>query len=148
MKTFRPIMPSLLALALLAVSTSAQEHPEHPKKQTASAAVSEATVAGQNVCLGCSLKKEKGAAAQCSKYGHRHVLKVTKATIDGKDHPEMNGWVLHYLDTDSSQSVIGGHHEETVTMTGKIYADERVLEVTKLESSEAAKKPEHPEHPK
>lgn len=150
MNSFGATMIPILAVALLSVSANAQEHPEHPAKTTkaATATVSDATVEGENFCLGCSLKKDKGAAAQCSKYGHRHALKVAKATIDGKEHPEMTGWVLHYLETDSAQPVIKEHHQETVKLTGKVYADERTIEVAKLEDSKAAKKPEHPEHPK
>lgn len=152
MNLFRQVLLTTLAVAVLAVTASAQEHPEHPKKQTATTAsattVAEATVTGENFCLGCALKKDKGAAAQCSKYGHKHALKVTSATVDGKEHPEMTGWVLHYLDTDNAQPLIKEHHQETVKLTGKVYADERTFEVTKLEDSKEAKKPEHPEHPK
>ena len=149
MNLFRQSLMSALAVAVMVVSAPAQEHPEHPKKATTTAAaVTEASVTGENFCLGCSLKTSKGAAAQCSKYGHQHALKVTAATVDGKDRPEMTGWVLHYLDTDNAQPVIKEHHSETVTVTGKVYAEERVLEVAKLEDSKKAKKPEHPEHPK
>jgi hypothetical protein len=150
MNLFRQTLMSALAVAVVAVSAPAQEHPEHPKKATATtaAAVTEATVSGENFCLGCSLKTSKGAAAQCSKYGHRHALKVTSATMDGKERPEMTGWVLHYLDTDSAQAVIKEHHNETVKMTGKVYSEERTFEVGALVDSKAAKKPEHPEHPK
>ncbi len=149
MKTFRVGMVSIIALAFLASSLPAQEHPEHPTKSGKSEAtdVIEATVEGENVCLGCSLKKKKGASAQCSKYGHRHVLKVTSATVDGKERPEMKGWVLHYLETDKAEPVIKDHHEETLTITGKVYAEERTLEVNKLAESKETKKPEHPEHP-
>ncbi len=150
MNLFRQTLMSALAVAVLAVSVPAQEHPEHPKKATATsaAAVTEATVAGENFCLGCSLKSSKGAAAQCSKYGHRHALKVTSATMDGKERPEMTGWVLHYLDTDSAQAVIKEHHNEIVKMTGKVYSDERTFEFGTLVDSKAAKKPEHPEKTK
>jgi hypothetical protein len=139
----------ILLTALLVIAgagyTLAQDHPEHPKKQPAGARVVEATVVGENFCLGCSLKKEKGAAAQCSKYGHRHALKVTDATAAGKKLPEMKGWILHYLETDNAQAVIKGHHNETLTLKGKVYPEERVFEAYK---SDEAKKPEHPEHPK
>ena len=151
MHLFRSLLASVLAVAVMAISAPAQdhpEHPEHPKKQTADAEVIEATVAGENFCLGCSLKEGKGAASQCSKFGHQHALKVTSATVGGKDRPDMMGWVLHYLDTDKAQPLIKEHHDETVTMTGKVYAEERVLEVGELKEAKEAKKPEHPEHPK
>ena len=114
-------------------------------KATAAAEVIEATVEGENFCLGCSLKKEKGAAAQCKQYGHKHALKVTSATAAGKELPQMKGWILHYLDTDNAQPFIKEHHGETLSMAGKVYTDERVFEVAKMEET---KKPEHPEHPK
>ncbi|MBI3099483.1 MAG: hypothetical protein HYY93_14835 [Planctomycetes bacterium] len=138
------LLTSLLAMTV-AGYLLAQDHPEHPKKQPAEPKVIEATVVGENFCLGCALKKEKGAAAQCSKYGHRHALKVSSATGAGKDLPEMKGWILHYLDTDAAQPLIKEHHGETLTLKGKVYAEERVLEAAAMEEP---KKPEHPEHPK
>ena len=141
------ILAGLLGLGITGYMF-AQDHPEHPKSQPdepTEAKVIAAKVTGENICLGCMLKKEKGAAAQCSKYGHRHALRVTGATEAGKDLPEMKGWVLHYLDTDNGQPFIKEHHSETLILEGQVYTQERVLEVKK---QTAAKKPEHPEHPK
>ncbi len=138
------LLTGLLGFAVAGLAL-AQEHPEHPKKQSAAPTVIEATVVGENICLGCSLKKEYGAAAQCSKYGHEHALKVTTATANGKKLPEMNGWILTYLDTDNAQPVIKEHDGETLTLIGKVYTEARVLEVVKLVET---KKPDHPEHPK
>ena len=134
---------------IFATLVSAQEHPEHPKKQATQATTSkvaqisavEATLMGENFCLGCSLKKASGAAAQCDTYGHRHALKVSSATVAGKDVTEMNGWVLHYLETEDAQPYIKEHHSESVTIKGKIYADTRVFEVSRQAE---AKKSEHP----
>jgi hypothetical protein len=142
-----------LLLSGSAGSALAQEHPDHPKKDstpgTAAAAVVEATVTGENICLGCTLKQE-GAAAQCSKYGHRHGLKVTSASADGSDLAYMKGWILYYLETDKSQPFIKEHDGETLTLEGKVYTAERVLEVSKQVDSKKApsEKSEHPEHPK
>jgi hypothetical protein len=138
------LISSLLLLLALAGYASAQEHPEHPKKAPAPSGAVEATLVGENFCLGCALKEEKGASAQCSVYGHRHALRVGTATSGGKEIPEMQGWVLHYLDNDNGQPLIKEHHGETVTLEGKVYGDERVLEVVRLGKGEA---PEHPEHP-
>lgn len=114
-----------------------------------------AIVTGDNVCLGCTLKKESGAAAQCSVCGHQHVLRVTEARLDGKEAPELKGQFLHYLPTDSSKDLIGARHGETITVAGKVYLDARTLEVASVKSAGApeagsAKKPDHPEseHPK
>jgi len=92
--------------------------------------VVKATVEGTNFCLGCALKKQKGAAAQCSIFGHKHTLEVTKAVgEDGKELTGMRGWVLHYLETEKSQEPIKQHHGEKLTITGKVYPRERTLEV-------------------
>ncbi len=92
--------------------------------------VIKATVEGANFCLGCALKKQKGAAAQCSIFGHKHALKVTRAVgKDGKELTGMRGWVLHYLETEKSQDLIKQHHGEELTITGKVYPLERELEV-------------------
>jgi hypothetical protein len=140
----KALMLAILVGIAYAGYAVAQEHPEHPKKQAADAAAIEATVIGENVCLGCSLK-EKGAAAQCGKYGHQHVLKVISATAGGKDLPQMKGWMLHYLPTDNAQEFIAEHDGEKLTLEGKVYGETRVFEVTK---TAAGNKPEHPEHPK
>lgn len=145
-----------VALALgLAVAwrVQAAEHPtEHPAPPAKSEKVAlakpfEATVTGSNFCLGCALKKQFEAGSQCSIYGHKHSLRVTKAVADGKDVPQMNGWVLHYLETDKSQDLINKRHGENLTVTGKVYPNERVLEVASVEK-DRPKKPEHPEHPR
>lgn len=148
------IFVSSLGIAIAGFAL-AQDHPEHPTKDpskpsqaSASAEVIEAVVTGENYCLGCSLKKEWGAAAQCSKHGHRHALKVTTATAAGKEIPELQGWVLHYLDTDNGQPFIEEHHEETLTLKGKVYREARVLEVEKQKDAKKPEHPEHPEHPK
>lgn len=133
---------------LIASFAAAQDHPEHPTKPaetSVEAEVLEATVTGENICLGCTLKKEQGAAAQCSTYGHRHALRVTGGTAGGEDVPELEGWILHYLETDQAQPFIREHHAETLVLTGTIYTSARVFEV---DTQEEAKKPEHPEHPK
>lgn len=141
------ILAGLMGIAA-AATTWAQEHPEHPTKkatETPKSAAIEATVTGENICVGCALK-EHGAAAQCSKYGHQHALRVTAASQNGKDMPEMKGVILYYLTTDSSQALLKEHHAEIVTVKGKIYPAERVLEVLQIEAPKEEHS-EHPEHP-
>ncbi len=120
--------------------------------QERGAKVVEATGTGTNFCLGCTLKKEDGAGAQCDVFGHRHALRVTQALVDGKEQPAMTGWVLHYLETTKSEELIKKHHGKSVTVVGKVYPDERVLEVASFQVEPAKAppkpKPEHPEHPK
>lgn len=137
---------------LFAGAALAQEHPDRPKKDSAAVAakpsVVEATVTGQNICLGCTLKKE-GAGSQCSKYGHQHALKVSSASAKDSDVSYMTGWILHYLETDAAQPFIKEHDAETLILEGKVYTAERVLEVRKQVDAKSApgKKSEHPEHP-
>jgi hypothetical protein len=137
---------------LFSTAALAQVHGEHAKKETPATptAAIEATVTGQNVCLGCTLKEERGAASRCDKYGHRHALKVTSATANGDNLAYMQGWFLVYLDTDAAQPFIREHDGETLTLKGKVYADARVLEVEKQVEAgkDHPKKSEHPEHPK
>lgn len=115
----------------------------------------EVTVTGQNICLGCSLKAEKGAGAQCSVYGHKHAFRVDSASTGKGELPAMKGWVLHYLETEKSAELIKGHHDEELAIVGTVYPNERVLEVDAVESAPPSsehpdhpKKSEHPDHPK
>ncbi len=134
----------LLALVVVIASmlpiAAAQNKTEQPKAK----GVYEAAVEGTNFCIGCTLKKREGAIAQCKIFGHRHALRVAKAVDkNGKELPEVKGWVLHYLDTEKSQDVLKAHHGEKLTIKGKIYLQERVLEVdsfkeTKQEAKKAA----------
>ncbi|HDZ22141.1 hypothetical protein LCGC14_0302150 [marine sediment metagenome] len=95
----------------------------------------EARVTGVNICLGCALKKEQGAGAQCSRFGHRHSLRVTEVIVGGEERTEMQGGILHYLETDKSQDLVHNRHGESLHVTGKVYPMERVLEVFSLEEA-------------
>jgi hypothetical protein len=119
-------------------------------KRSKSAALSgsaaiKATVTGRNHCIGCALKG-KGAASQCSVYGHRHVLEVIKAVAaDGRPISDARNWVLHYLENDKSKDLVNGHHSETLEIKGKVYPRERVLEVVSFKTATAAKPRPRPE---
>lgn len=86
-------------------------------------------VSGENVCVGCTLKKEQGAAAQCSVYGHTHALRVERAAVDGKAAPELKNRILHYLPNSNSEDLIKLFHGEKLTLTGRLYQEAQVLEV-------------------
>ena len=89
-------------------------------------------VTGRNVCIGCTLKKEQGAAAQCSIYGHRHGIEVTSATTAaGEELAALAGKTLHYLDNDASKDLVQGEgtHGQTVKVTARLFEDEALLEV-------------------
>lgn len=135
------------AFVLVAGLALAQGYGKKPGRTTAPSkeAAVEATVTGRNHCIGCALKA-KGAAAQCSVYGHRHVLEVTKAVgADGKPLAGAENWVLHYLENDQSKDLVKGRHGEVLEIKGKVYPRERVLEVTSFKKAvAAAPKPKRP----
>ena len=90
-----------------------------------------ATLEGTNFCVGCALKSKEGAGAQCEVFGHLHTFRVSRAMgADGKVIPEMQGWVLHYLETQKSAELIRKHHGEKLKIEGTVYPVERVLEVS------------------
>jgi hypothetical protein len=129
---------ALLLVAGFALAQGYGTKPTTAEKPATKAAVVSAIVTGTNSCLGCALKSEKGAAAQCSIYGHRHVLKVSKVVgEDGKTISGTKNWVLHYLETDKSKDLVGGHHGEKLQVTGKVYRDERVIEVASFKPAPA-----------
>ncbi len=112
-----------VALLLVAGLALAQGYGTKPaaKAPAAKEGGVEVTVTGRNHCIGCALKA-KGAASQCSIYGHRHVLEVTKAVgADGKPLAGAKNWVLHYLENDQSKDLVKGRHGEVLEIKGKIY---------------------------
>lgn len=127
-----PLATAMILLFASPVVTQSESKSKESKAPTV-------TVIGQNICLGCSLKKERGAQAQCSVYGHRHVIRVEKVvTESGKELSELKGIALHYLDTDKSKDLVGGHHGERMKVTGRYYGPERVIEVESFEGVEEA----------
>jgi YHS domain-containing protein len=129
------LLAGLLLVGLITLTGGTEKsEPAAP----AEASVVKATVEGVNFCLGCALKKQKGAGAQCSIFGHRHTLKLNKAVSeDGQELTKMRGWVLHYLETEKSRELIKTHHGQTLTIKGKVYPQERVLEVDFFKEHEA-----------
>jgi len=104
-------------------------------QQTAGGDVVSVMVEGTNICLGCTLKHEKGASAQCKIYGHRHTLKVENAYDEnGEELNYMAGWILHYLENDNSEEYITGHHNNELKIKGKVYTNARTLEVEEVKS--------------
>ncbi|MBI4589086.1 MAG: hypothetical protein HY725_09620 [Candidatus Rokubacteria bacterium] len=119
-----------LVLPVVACAAGKDEKP-------AASGGSQVTVVGTNYCLGCALKKEHGAAAQCSKYGHRHSLKVEKAVDgSGKELAALRGRTLSYLDNEKSEQLVKGEvfHKERVEVKGRLYEAESVIEVVEIKS--------------
>ena len=88
-------------------------------KPAASAQESLETINGEIICLGCTLKKEQGAKAQCSVYGHTNGLK----TSDGK--------IWTFLENDSSTKLVNDHSlaGKKAEIKGKIYENANYIEV-------------------
>ncbi|MBI4512214.1 MAG: hypothetical protein HY698_21455 [Deltaproteobacteria bacterium] len=127
----RRTTPLLLVVAALLLSSWGCSS-EKGQPVTPVGAAQPVTIVGENYCLGCALKKEQGAAAQCSVYGHRHALKVESATGPGGSAlPELQGATVHYLENDASASLVKGDelHGKKVEIKGKLFAREKTLEV-------------------
>lgn len=142
MKTKTVLLNSLIAAVMVMWSGAgfaAEKAPMMDASMGAGAGMP-VVVEGVNQCLGCSLMKA-GANATCSKTGHQQALKVTKAmTADGKPAPELEGWTLHYLNNPQGMELMDGekYHGKNVTLTGMVFKDERVLDVSKVEIKDMA----------
>lgn len=124
------------ALATLPV-LAAPALADPPAEQRAEA--QQVVLTGENLCLGCALKKSDGAAAQCSLYGHRHGLRVESArAADGSALADLAGQTVHYLDNDQSAALVKGEstHGQKVEVTGRLFAAEHVIEVASFKAVE------------
>ncbi len=139
------LLTVVMGLALLCLSpvSLAEEGARKPEADTPKPKAGiKVTVVGRVFCLGCELKEKHGANSYCS-LGHATALEVHKAVgEDGKELPEMRGWVLHYLLTTKTwtlqrkgQFKDHGHIGKGLIIKGKVYPAERVLEVESMESS-------------
>ncbi len=91
-------------------------------------------VEGQNYCVGCALGKA-GANSSCSTDGHRHALKVTKAYDSaGKELPDLKGETIHYIYNTKGKEYTDGHHSEELQVSGKLYTNQHVIDIAKVES--------------
>lgn len=127
--TLKAVMVS--AAVLFPVVASATDKANKPPPPSASAGT-QVTIVGENYCLGCALKKEHGAAAQCSKYGHRHSLRVERAVdAGGKEMADLKGRTLSYLDNDKSEKLFKGEefHKQRVEVKGRLFPQESVIDV-------------------
>ena len=92
------------------------------------------SLTGINYCVSCGLKEAHGAAANCKVYGHQHALNVSKyLTPCGKERSECVGMTLYYLANDKSRELREGLLNETVTVKGKIYWMQSMIEVEEFE---------------
>ncbi len=114
-RTALTVVLGLLVVLALCAGAMAQE--EKAAKET--------TLSGTLVCIGCTLKKEHGAKAQCSVYGHQHGLK----TSDGK--------IYTFLENDQSKDLRAGTskekddlHGKKVEITGTVLPKTQIIDVT------------------
>ena len=135
-----------LILSIFSGQIIAQEHhAEHADTVTSATPQLEAgevVITGKIICLGCHLKKEKQAKAQCSIYGHTNALLIEKA-IDkqGKHLQEAEGRIYQFLHNDKSDKLIKDHTYvgTIIVITGKIYPEANVLEVNFFKQKEGGK---------
>ena len=91
-------------------------------------------VEGQNYCVGCALGKA-GANSSCSVDGHRHAFKVTKAYDGaGKELPDLVGETIHYIYNTKGKEYTDGHHGEELQISGKLYTNQHVIDIAKVEA--------------
>ena len=109
----RRILSSILVLGLLLTSLNTLLFAQEKAKDEYE------IIKGKVVCQGCTLKKEKGAKAQCSIYGHINAIK----TKDGKI------WTI--LENDKSTELINNHDYagKDIEIKGKKFAEAQIIEV-------------------
>lgn len=103
----------------------------------------EVVVTGKVICLGCHLKKEKQAKAQCSIYGHMNALLIEKAyDVKGKSIEAAKNKIYQFLHNDQSDKLIKGHDlvGKIIVITAKIYPEANVLEVSFFKQKEGGGK--------
>lgn len=115
---YKLLSTALAALFLTAAMAVGQDVVQEKAK--------EVELVGKLVCLGCDLKANHGAAAQCSIYGHGHALKIEK-TVDGRKQ------VLYYtfLPNDKSKPLTEEEalHGKMVRGKGEVFPGSQVLQV-------------------
>jgi len=80
------------------------------------------TLEAEVICLGCSLKKEQGAKAQCSIYGHRNALRA-------------DGEIWTILENDEATELINSHEYagKIVKIEGKSFPGTHIIQVGSFE---------------
>jgi len=107
------ILAGILVLGLLFVGLNSLGFAQEKSEEKYEA------IKGKVICFGCTLKKEKGAKAQCSIYGHVNAIK----TKDGK--------IWSILENDKSTELINNHDYagKEVEIKGKKIAEAQTIEV-------------------
>lgn len=107
------ILSSILILGLLVTSLNSLGSAQEETKEK------HETIQGKVICLGCTLKKEKGAKAQCSIYGHTNAIR----TKDGK--------IWSILENDKSTELINSHDYagKSIEIKGRKIKEAQTIEV-------------------
>lgn len=92
----------------------------------------DAVITGTLLCLGCSLKKEEGANAQCSIYGHQTALKIETVVFFGSREPDKNyrGKIVFFLTNDRSAELLKAkYHGRKITIVGRMFLKANLVDV-------------------
>jgi len=122
----------LLAAALVIAPFFGAQADEHKPE------AKDVTVTGVNVSLLEHFGSDDEKASASADHGKHNALKVTSA-VDGEGNAVegMEGVYLHYLPTESAEALLAGdaHAGATVTVTGKVFVEARLLVVSSFEAA-------------
>ncbi|HUV30981.1 MAG TPA: hypothetical protein VMY05_07840 [Acidobacteriota bacterium] len=110
----------VVIVSMLAVAATADDHGKsNPEGTTEKADQKRVTLNGTLVCMGCDLKKAENARAECSEYGHTHVLK----TEDGR--------YINLLENKYSADLLQAdkYHNKKMEIHGIHHASANVIDV-------------------
>ncbi len=126
-------MKNMLVVALLALVVVVLSGPGILVQAADEVKTVEVKVVGKNYCVACTLGKV-GANSSCSTVGHKHALKVAAAEdSSGQVISDLKGKTIHYLYNAKGKEYADGHHSEEITVTGKLFIDEGVIDIAKVE---------------
>lgn len=136
-----------LVLGIASSQIFAQTHshgsPQAVTQATPQLGHDEVVITGKVICLGCHLKKEKQAKAQCSIYGHTNAIFIEKIyDAKGKSIDELKGKIFQFLHNEKSDGLIKNHSYsgKVIILVGKIYPEANILEVNFFKQNEGGDK--------
>ncbi|MDP2938717.1 MAG: hypothetical protein Q8O13_01350 [Candidatus Omnitrophota bacterium] len=117
----------------------AHKHTQAITSATPQLGPGEVVITGRVICLGCHLKKEKQAKAQCSIYGHTNALSIEKIIdAQGKSIDKLKGKIYQFLRNEKSDELIKDHTYagKVIIVVGKIYPEANILEINFFKEKE------------
>ncbi|MBI2844662.1 MAG: hypothetical protein HYX78_14810 [Armatimonadetes bacterium] len=114
------ILAVIVALVVAAVAAALNAADSNKPKDV--------TLTGTLICMGCELKTQYGAKAQCNVYGHDHALKAA----DGK--------IYTFLPNDNSKDLIAGKADKSakITVTGTLFPGSQIVDVKDVKGLSSA----------